>query len=91
MLDENVLIIGANGSIGCAIVDSLYKAYHVIATYHNNCDTLEKYNALKKRKADYIAANGYDKQAKREIATGFGKLLDYSDVVIDQLIEKNGT
>ncbi|MBT5073986.1 MAG: hypothetical protein HOJ34_13060 [Kordiimonadaceae bacterium] len=54
-------------------------------------DTLEKYNALKKRKADYIAANGYDKQAKREIATGFGKLLDYSDVVIDQLIEKNGT
>jgi 3-oxoacyl-[acyl-carrier protein] reductase len=45
MLDENVLIIGANGSIGCAIVDSLYKAYHVIATYHNNCDTLEKYKS----------------------------------------------
>ncbi len=49
-------------------------------------DTLQKYNALKKRKADLIAANNYDKAGRREIAVGFGKLLDYSDTVIDKLI-----
>jgi len=54
-------------------------------------DTLEKYNALKKKKATYIASNNYDKAARREIATGFGKLLDYSDEVIDRLIENNTT
>lgn len=54
-------------------------------------DTLEKYNSLKKRKADYITSNNYDQAARREIATGFGKLLDYSDEVINRLIENNGT
>lgn len=53
-------------------------------------DTLEKYNALKKKKAGFISADKYDSEARREIATGFGKLLDYSDTVIDRLIDKNG-
>ncbi|MBT5187718.1 MAG: hypothetical protein HOH19_12430 [Kordiimonadaceae bacterium] len=53
-------------------------------------DTLKKYNALKKRKADLIASNKYGQEGRREIATGFGKLLDYSDDVIDRLIASNG-
>ncbi len=53
-------------------------------------DTLDKYNALKKRKADLISADKYDKASRREIAVGFGKLLDYSDSVIDGLIDSNG-
>ena len=52
-------------------------------------DTLEKYNALKKRKAELIANNQYDESGRREIATGFGKLLDYSDDVINRLIASN--
>lgn len=53
-------------------------------------DTLEKYNALKKRKAELITNNQYDEPGRREIATGFGKLLDYSDDVINRLIASNG-
>ncbi|MCB2090256.1 MAG: hypothetical protein KDF58_02330 [Alphaproteobacteria bacterium] len=50
-------------------------------------DTLEKYQTLKKKKAELIAQNKYDKAARRDIATAFGRLLDYSDEVIDRLIE----
>ena len=53
-------------------------------------DTLVKYNALKVRKAELIAASKYDKAGRREIAVGFGGLLDYSDEVINRLIEANG-
>lgn len=53
-------------------------------------DTLEKYQALKKRKAELIANNEYNEAGRREIATGFGKLLDYSDAVINRLIASNG-
>ncbi len=53
-------------------------------------DTLEKYNALKKRKAELITADKYDQTGRREIATGFGMLLDYSDEVINRLIASNG-
>lgn len=53
-------------------------------------DTLDKYKALKAKKSELIAAGNYDKTGRREIATGFGELLDYSDEVIDRLIESNG-
>lgn len=53
--------------------------------------TLEKYTALKEKKAELIAQNAYDKQGRREIAIGFGGLLDYSDEVIDDLIASNNT
>lgn len=53
-------------------------------------DTLDKYKALKARKGQLIAAGKYDKKGRREIAFGFGKLLDYSDMVIDRLITSNG-
>jgi len=52
-------------------------------------DTLEKYKALKARKAELIAHNKYDKAGRREIAVGFGGLLDYSDEVINRLIVSN--
>jgi hypothetical protein len=51
--------------------------------------TLDKYKALKKRKAELIAADKYDQKGRREIAVGFGNLLDYSDTVINRLIESN--
>lgn len=53
-------------------------------------DTLDKYKALKARKAELIAQNAYDERGRREIAVGFGGLLDYSDEVIDGLIASNG-
>ncbi len=53
-------------------------------------DTLDKYKALKARKAGLIAQNSYDQTARREIAKAFGGLLDYSDEVIDELIATNG-
>lgn len=52
-------------------------------------NTLEKYNALKTRKAELIKSDKYDKAARREIATSFGELLDYSDNVITRLIASN--
>ncbi|MEM7502551.1 MAG: hypothetical protein AAF417_10935 [Pseudomonadota bacterium] len=51
-------------------------------------DTLQRYLALKQRKAALIAANAYDATARREIATEFGKLLSYPDSVIEELIAK---
>lgn len=54
-------------------------------------DTLDKYKTLKARKAELIAANKYDQEGRCEIATGFGQLLDYSDAVINRLIESNGS
>ncbi|MCC3860618.1 hypothetical protein [Pseudemcibacter aquimaris] len=53
-------------------------------------DTLDKYLALKKRKAELIASNKYDAAGRREIAVGFGEILDYSDEVIERLIKSNG-
>lgn len=53
-------------------------------------DTLEKYKALKARKAELITQNNYDQSARREIAKAFGGLLDYSEDVIDDLIATNG-
>lgn len=53
-------------------------------------DTLEKYLALKARKAELIAQNKYDQAGRREIAEGFGALLDYSQDAIDRLIASNG-
>lgn len=54
-------------------------------------DTLDKYLALKKRKADLIASNQYNAAGRREIAVGFGGLLDYSDEVIERLMASNGS
>ncbi len=53
-------------------------------------DTLDKYLALKARKAELIAQNKYDQAGRREIAEGFGALLDYSQEAIDRLIASNG-
>lgn len=53
-------------------------------------DTLEKYKTLKAEKAKLIAEGKYDEMGRRKIASRFGKLLDYSDEVIDRLIESNG-
>ncbi len=43
LLSDNILIIGANGSIGTSVVEKLYKTYNVIASYNNSNDSLKKY------------------------------------------------
>ena len=43
MLSDNILVVGANGSIGLSIVEKLYKTYHVIASYNNSSNSLKKY------------------------------------------------
>jgi Family of unknown function (DUF6152) len=51
-------------------------------------DTLEKYLALKKRKADLEAAGKYGEEAQLEMAWAIGKLLSYPDERIKQLLSK---
>jgi hypothetical protein len=52
--------------------------------------TLERYLALKERKAALIAANEYEGEAREEIARDFGRLLSYPETVIDEKLLKNG-
>ena len=52
--------------------------------------TLEKYLALKERKAALIAAGEYEGEAREEIARDFGRLLSYPETVIDEKLLKNG-
>ena len=51
---------------------------------------LEQYLALKERKQELIDNNNYDQAARREVATGFGKLLSYTDETIEENLKKNG-
>ena len=52
--------------------------------------TLERYLALKERKAAIIAAGEYEGEAREEIARDFGRLLSYPETVIDQKLRNNG-
>jgi hypothetical protein len=51
-------------------------------------DTLKEYLALKKRKADLVAAGNYGEKAQLEMAWAVGKLLSYPDAKIEQLLSK---
>lgn len=51
-------------------------------------DAIEKYRELKKWKA-YSLKHGTYAQTRTDIAYEFGKLLSYSDVAIERLIENN--
>ena len=52
--------------------------------------TLDKYLAVKERKAALIAAGEYEGEAREEIARDFGRLLSYPESVIDQKLRNNG-
>jgi hypothetical protein len=51
---------------------------------------LERYLALKERKAALIAAGEYEGRAREEVARDFGRLLSYPEEVIDQKLLNNG-
>jgi hypothetical protein len=52
--------------------------------------TLDKYVALKQRKADLIEAGEYSGKAREDIARGFGRLLSYPESVIDEKLTSRG-
>ena len=57
---------------------------HVLLIYTG--ETLDEYLALKADKAALVANNGYEGQAREDIARRFGNLLSYPDQVIDDLL-----
>ena len=61
---------------------------HVLLLYRQ--PTLDKYLALKQKKADLIKAGEYSSSAREGIARGFGRLLSYPDSVIDEKLRNNG-
>jgi hypothetical protein len=52
--------------------------------------TLDKYLALKQKKAALIEAGDYKGKAREDIARGFGRLLSYPDSVIDEKLINRG-
>lgn len=68
--------------------DDVAKDKHVLMLYRS--PTLEKYLALKQRKADLIEAGKYTGKARQDIARGFGRLLSYPDAVIDEKLVARG-
>ena len=61
---------------------------HVLLLYRQ--PTLDKYLALKQKKADLIEAGEYAGSAREGIARGFGRLLSYPDSVIDEKLVNAG-
>jgi hypothetical protein len=57
---------------------------HVLLIYTG--DTLDQYLAIKTDRAELIANNQYEGQAREEIARRFGRLLSYPKAVIDDLL-----
>ena len=68
--------------------DDVAKDKHVLMLYQP--PTLEKYMALKQRKAELIKAGEYADKAREDIARGFGRLLSYPDAIIDQKLIDRG-
>ena len=64
------------------------KDKHVLMLYRS--PTLEKYLALKQKKAALVEAGNYSGKAREDIARGFGRLLSYPDSVIDQKLIDRG-
>lgn len=56
---------------------------HVMLLYRGN--TLDQYLALKQRKKELLDNGEYNKEARKEIALEFGRLLSYPE---DYLLEK---
>ncbi len=68
--------------------DDVAKDKHVLLLYRQ--PTLDKYLALKQKKAVLIEAGEYKGKAREDIARGFGRLLSYPDSVIDQKLADRG-
>ena len=68
--------------------DDVAKDKHVLLLYRQ--PTLDKYLALKQKKADLIEAGYYKGKAREDIARRFGRLLSYPDSVIDEKLVSRG-
>ena len=68
--------------------DDVAKDKHVLLLYRQ--PTLDKYLALKQKKAALIEAGEYKGKAREDIARGFGRLLSYPDSVIDEKLINRG-
>ena len=68
--------------------DDVAKDKHVLLLYRQ--PTLDKYFALKQKKAELIEAGEYSGKAREDIARGFGRLLSYPDSVIDEKLAARG-
>ena len=64
------------------------KDKHVLLLYRQ--PTLDKYLALKQKKAALIEAGEYKGKAREDIARDFGRLLSYPDSVIDEKLINRG-
>ena len=68
--------------------DDVAKDKHVLLLYRQ--PTLDKYLALKQKKAALIEAGEYKGKAREDIARSFGRLLSYPDSVIDEKLINRG-
>ena len=68
--------------------DDVAKDKHVLLLYRQ--PTLDKYLALKQKKAALIEAGHYKGKAREDIARVFGRLLSYPDSVIDEKLVNRG-
>ena len=68
--------------------DDVAKDKHVLLLYRQ--PTLDKYLALKQKKAALIEAGEYKGKAREDIARDFGRLLSYPDSVIDEKLINRG-
>ena len=68
--------------------DDVAKDKHVLLLYRQ--PTLDKYLALKQKKAELIEAGEYSGKAREDIARGFGWLLSYPDSIIDEKLVNRG-
>jgi hypothetical protein len=68
--------------------DDVAKDKHVLLLYRQ--PTLDKYLALKQKKAELIEAGDYKGKAREDIARGFGRLLSYPESVIDEKLVSRG-
>lgn len=67
---------------------SITEGKHVLLLYRQ--PTLDKYLALKQRKAALVEAGEYSGSAREGIARDFGRLLTYPDSVIDEKLARAG-
>jgi hypothetical protein len=67
---------------------SVTEGKHVLFIYKG--DTLDRYLALKARKAELVAAGDYDGIARENIAREYGRMLSYSESRIDELLTNSG-
>lgn len=66
-----------------------YTSGKAVFVVYKHDQVIEDYLALKKYKQDLVSAGKYDRSARREVASKFGKFLSYTDEQIEQNLKRN--